>query len=105
MLRPLPEIVDPDAWLKHYDRHIFKRRIAQTGTIMVGRNIYYVDYKYAGKAVGVLLDAQLGTLRVLHKGNVLRELDIEGLVGKTMPFQDYLTYMLQEARTPSNDKK
>lgn len=105
VLRSLPETVDPDAWLQHYDRHIFKRRVAKNGTIVVGRTVYYVDYKYAGKAVGVLLDAKLRILRVLHKGNVLREVDIEGLIGKTMPFQDYLTYMLQEARTPSNDKK
>lgn len=105
VLRSLPEAVDPDAWLKHYDRHIFKRRIAKTGTIVVGRTVYYVDYKYAGKAAGVLLDANLHILRVLHKGSVLRELDIEGLVGEIMPFQDYLTYMLEQARTTSPNKK
>ena len=98
VLPPLPEQVDPDAWLPYYDRHIFRRRVGQNGTISVGHHDYYVGYTYAGQPVGVFLDAERHTFNILHKGTVVRQFAIQGLVGRILPFADYLGHMLAEAR-------
>jgi hypothetical protein len=92
-LPALPERVDPDAWLSHYHRRLFRRRVGQNGTIAVG------TYNYAGQPVGVVLDAEQRVFHVLHKGSVLRQFEIQGLVGHELPFAAYLRHLLNEART------
>ncbi len=95
----VPDVIDPDAWLPSYHRRIFKRQVGRNGTISVGRHPYYVGYVHAGARVGVLLDAQGCVFHILHRGAVLCEKEIQGLVGRTMPFQTYLKHMLAEAQT------
>jgi len=103
ILRQVPDSVDPDAWLAHYHRRIFKRRVNRSGLISVGNQQYYVGYAHAGKQVGVLLDAEQRIFRVLHQGAFIRELEIRDLVGTPMAFQDYLQHMLKEARNFKRD--
>jgi hypothetical protein len=95
----LPETVDPDHWLKHYHRRVFRRRVGQNGSIQVGNHTYYIDYKLAGESVGVYLDAELRIFRILHEGKMIKQHEIQGLVGHELPFQAFLTQMLEEART------
>ena len=95
----LPEQVNPDAWLTHYHGRVFKRRVGQNGAISVGNHDYYVNYALKGEKVGVLLDSPAHQFVVLHKGTVVRRLDMRGRVGHEMPFSHYLTLMLAEART------
>jgi len=99
VLASIPEHVDPDAWLPYYDRRIFKRRVGQNGIISVGNHDYYVGYTYAAQPVGVLLDAAQHVFYILHKGMVDRPFDIQGLIGRILPFENYLALMLAEART------
>lgn len=103
VLPHIPDSIDPDAWLTHYHGRLFKRRIGQNGSISVGRHNYYVDYHHAGQPVAVLLDAHQRLFRVLAHGSVIAELEIQGLVGHPLPFQDYLKLMLSEARLLDND--
>lgn len=98
-LPSVPDIVDPDAWLSSYHRRIFKRRIGHNGSVKVGNHAYYVGYAHAGALVGVLLDAHERVFRILHRATVLCEKEIQGLVGSSMLFQDYLKHMLGAART------
>jgi hypothetical protein len=95
----VPDSIDPDAWLTHYHRRIFKRRVGQNGMISVGRHEYYVDYRYARERVGVFLDAEQRVFRVLHKGSVIREVEIADVIGEELSFDAYLKLMLEEART------
>lgn len=97
-LPAVPPSVDPDAGLPYYHRRIFKRRVGRNSLISVGTHPYYVGYVHAGVPVGVLLDAQDRVFRILHRGVVLCEKEIRGLVGHSLPFQDYLTHMLVEAQ-------
>jgi hypothetical protein len=60
---------------------------------------HYVGYAHASAHVGVLLDAQDAVFRILHRGAVLCEQEIQGLVGRSMSFQEYLKYMAVEAQT------
>jgi transposase InsO family protein len=98
-LPPIPDRINPDAWLPHYHRCIFKRRIAPSGVISVGTHAYYIGYAHAGKAVGVFLDAEQQVFNILHQGAVIQSLEIRGLIGREMSFEDYLKYMLVQART------
>jgi hypothetical protein len=99
VLPPIPDKIDPDAWLPHYHRRIFKRRVGQNGMISVGTNAYYAGYAYASEPVGVLLDAEQHVFNILHRGTVVRQVEIQGLIRRTLPFEDYLGQMLAEART------
>ncbi len=98
-LPAVPDEVDPDAWLAHYHRRVFRRRVGRNGMIAVGRHDYYVGYRHAGTPVGVLLDAKRRVFTVLAGASVIAEQEIKGLVGQHLPFQDYLQRMLEEART------
>ena len=99
ILPHLPETVDPDSWLKHYHRQVFRRRVGQNGMVNVGNHAYYIDYKLAGEKVGMQLDAQLRVFRVLHEGKPIKQLELQGLIGRPMDFQTFLHQMLIEART------
>lgn len=99
VLPPIPDMVDPDAWLTHYHCRLFRRRVGRNGIISVGRYDYYVGYAHAGTRVGVLLDATRKVFHVLKGGTLLCEREIQGLLGLLMPFQAYLKHMLEEART------
>jgi hypothetical protein len=54
---------------------------------------------YAGQPVGVFLDAQHHAFNILHKSTVVRQFEIQGLVGHVLGFDNYLRQMLEEART------
>jgi transposase InsO family protein len=95
----IPEKINPDVWLMHYHRRLFKRRVGKNGRISVGVHAYYIGYAHAGERVGVLLDAHQRVFNILCKGNVVQQLEILGLTGHEMPFEDYLRQMLAEART------
>lgn len=99
VLPPVPEVIDPDAWLTHYHRHICKRRVGRNGMISVGNHDYYVGYAHAGTPVGVLLDASKCVFHILHRSTVLGEKEIQGLVGRSMAFQAYLKHMVAAAQT------
>jgi transposase InsO family protein len=102
-LPPVPEQVDPDAWLKFFHRRVFRRRVGQNGKIAVGRHEYYVGYTHAGSRVGVLLDAEHKVFHVLQGATILVEKEIQALVGHVLPFQAYLRHMLVEAQATNNN--
>jgi hypothetical protein len=74
--------------------------MGSNGTLSVGQYEDYVGYTYAQQRVGVLLDAQRRVFQVFQAGKVVRELEIQGLVGQPVAFQDYLKQMLVEVHTP-----
>ena len=98
-LPPMPDEIDPDTWLAHYHARVFKRRVGRNGMISVGNQAYYVGYTHAGTPVGVLLDAHRRVFRILHRSTIICEKEIQGLFGRSMPFQDYLKHMVVEAQT------
>lgn len=99
ILPSVPEVVDPDVWLRAYHGRTFKRHVGQNGRVSVGTYDYYVGYGLSGEKIGVFLNADERYLRFLHHGTVVRELEIQGLVGHLLSFSDYLKLMLSEART------
>jgi len=64
----LPETVDPDALIQHYHSRIFRRRVDSSGQISVGNH------------------------------QLIREHEIQDLVGRDMSFNEYASYILERAR-------
>src|SRR5579862_4257615 len=64
ILPRLPEIVDPDAWLEHYDQRCYRRHVDSSGTIQLWKSTYYVGLAYANQTVLVRLDAAPRLLRI-----------------------------------------
>jgi transposase len=102
VLPHLPETVDPDAWLSHYDKRVFKRTVAQNGTVKIGKHTYYLDYRLAKERVGLHLDAKLAVFNVIHKGRVIQQHEVQGLVTRQMSFHEFVPHMLEQARTENN---
>ncbi|MBA3868265.1 MAG: transposase [Anaerolineae bacterium] len=95
----LPETVDPDRWLSHYHHLLFKRRVGAHGIVSIDRHIYYLGTEFASQRVAFQLDAHLRQIRAFHKGKVIKTFQIQGLYGQSMSFGDYLSLMLDEARS------
>jgi len=97
----LPKTVNPDAWVYSYDKRVFRRKVAQNGSVEIGKHCYYIDYRLAGASIGVHLDAKQAVFNVIYRGQVIRQLEVQGLVKHTMNFQDFVQHMLQQAHTNS----
>jgi hypothetical protein len=95
----VPDTVDPDHWLEHYQGRVFRRRVAANGAVMVDKYSYYIGQAYVGQRVSLHLSAPQQILQVLHQGKHFKDLAIQGLHHHVLPFQDYLEMMLEEARS------
>lgn len=101
-LSALPDTVQPNRWLHDYHGRVFRRRITSNGTIQVDRYSYYIDSNYAKQRVLVHLDADNEAFFVTCEDQVLKQVDVKGLLPDTMDFQTYLVALKQEARTISS---
>jgi len=44
---PLPDQVDPDAWLRHYHHKTFRRRVDMRGSVQLWKHTYYLGVPFA----------------------------------------------------------
>jgi hypothetical protein len=95
----LPETVDPDAWLAHYDGRYYRRQVDSRGSIQLWKDNYYLGLPYAGQRCSVRLNAQTKSLQVELSGKVAKTLPLQGLYGYPIPFDDFLGLMVDEARS------
>ena len=99
VLPPVPDQVDPDAWLSAYHGHVYKRHVSSSGSIMVGKDHYYIGKQWRGQRIALHLDAQHQQFQVQHQGKHIKTLVIKGLHQRMMDFQEFLSTMLAEARS------
>jgi transposase InsO family protein len=95
----LPEQVDPDAWLVHYDQHSWRRHVDRRGTIQLWKYAYYVGQFYANQTVRVRLDAHSRLLSVEISRSAVKIIPLKGLYGQMLDFQSFLGFMCDEARS------
>lgn len=95
----LPGVVDPDAWLKHYHLHTFKRHINPNGSVRVGSQTYYIQRRLAGKPCLIRLQAHTQQLQAIVEGQVVKAQPIRGLYHGQMAFSDYVEFIIEEARS------
>lgn len=98
-LPSLPALVDPDQWLSHHDGQAFARRILANGTVEVDRRSYYLKQALAGQQVVLMVNAPERVFEVLLGRERLKMLPIKGLVGHSLPLDEYVSRMREEARS------
>jgi hypothetical protein len=96
---PIPLLVDPDAWLQTVDGRSYVRKVRENGSVPVDDTSYYVGQSLAGQYVGMLVDAPSREFVVLHRGQEVKRLQIKGLVGDVLPFDQFVTVLAEQART------
>jgi len=96
-LAHLPQTVDPNRWLNSYHRHVFKRRVNSSGRIQIGKQMYYIQRKLAGRYIVCQLDAKQSAFQVTLDNKLIKTLPIKGLCEGEMDFGDYLEMRLEEA--------
>jgi transposase InsO family protein len=97
-LPPLPQMVDPDAWLLTLDGLHLERKVDRNGNVSVDLKRYYVSSQLAGRHVVLELDADEDCMHVLLEGQPLKDLPLRGLVGKLLSYEQFLTHMCHQAR-------
>jgi transposase InsO family protein len=93
----LPEMVDPDRWLRGVHNRRFKRRVTGNGTVKVDKHRYYVQRALKGRYVVLRVDAQARQLVVELDGKPFKEMPIKGLHDEVLGFQTYLDLICREA--------
>jgi len=96
-LPPLPEVVDPDAWLQRLDGQTFKRRVTSAGTISIDKDRYYIGRAHQGRYVVVQMVATDREFVVQFRGQVIKRLPIKGLYDEQLSFEQYLALIRAEA--------
>ena len=96
---PLPEVVDPDCWLISIDGQAFARTVQPNGGVAVEGHHYYIKQALAGQKVVLVVNAPEQTFSVLLGREVIKSVAMKGLVGQTLPFEEYAARMLEEARS------
>jgi len=95
----VPEMIDPDQWLEHYNGFCFKRQVSAQGVVSIDRQRYTVGMAYAGQRVQLRVNAPQQCFELVVKGKTVCDIPIKGLCGVRMSFQDYLKMMVEEARS------
>lgn len=97
-LPPLPQEVDPDAWLAHLHGRAYLRHIDTGGNVKVDEQSYYVDRERRGHSVALLVDAPAHQFQVWEGHTLLKLLPIKGIVGSPMKLGEFLAMMREQAR-------
>jgi transposase InsO family protein len=97
-LPALPEIVDPDAWLIQWDGWHIERKVDHHGCIKLDLKPYYISSKLAGHRLTLRLDASTRQVHVYHEAHLLKSVPLKGLVGKSLPFEQFVEVMVGQAR-------
>ncbi len=103
VLPRLPEQVDPDAWLEHYDQRCYRRHVDSSGTIQLWTYSYYVGLAYANQTVLVRLDAPQRLIHVEVGKTLIKSIPLKGLYAQVIDYQDFLGFMGDEARSEWKD--
>jgi hypothetical protein len=103
VLPRLPEQVDPDAWLQHYDKKCYRRHVDSSGNIQLWKHTYYVGLAYANQTVLVRLDAPQRLIHIEGGRVLIRSIPLKGLSGQILDYQDFLGLMSDEARSEWKD--
>ena len=99
ILPAVPATVDPDRWLERVSEPAFARTIQRGGGITINHEEYYVSQALAGRWVMCVVNAAAKQFDLWLPGVRIKSIPIKGLYGRTVPFEEYVTLMKQEARS------
>lgn len=95
----LPVWVDPDRWMWSMKGKYFIRKIRSSGSITIDKFDYYIKKELAGQYVVASVDAVQREFVIAHKHQIIKRIPIKGLQHSLVSFEDYLKFILQQARS------
>ena len=98
-LPSVPDLVNPDAWLKRVNGQHVVRRVNRQGFVKVDLYPYYISSKLAGQAVTLSIHAKEQSLEVVYPQEYRRSLPLKGLKQRALTYQEYVELMQREAST------
>jgi len=81
------------------NQQAFARTIRTDGKLMINREDYYVSRRLAGQRITCWVNAAEKQFDIWQPGGHIKSIPIKGLHGQTMPFEEYVALMKQEARS------
>jgi hypothetical protein len=96
-LPPVPDLINPDAWLSRVKGQHLVRRVNRQGFVKVDFYPYYISSRLAGQSVTLSLQDKEQELQVVYPQEYRRSLPLKGLHQRTLPYQEYLALMQHEA--------
>jgi hypothetical protein len=97
-LPAVPDLVDPDRWLRVNDGLHLVRLVRSDGTVRVDLRSYYVGRGLAGQRVALHLSAAKRALLVVHGHQLIKTLPLKGLSGQAVRFEAFVRLMMDQAR-------
>ncbi len=97
-LPAVPDLVDPDRWLRVNDGLHLVRLVRRDGTVRVDLKSYYVGRALAGQHVALHLSAAKAALLVVQEHQLLKTLPLKGLCGQALRFEAFVRLMMDQAR-------
>ncbi len=98
-LPSIPENVDPDRWLRRMHQRTFARTVQADGGVSIDHREYYVGRQVAGQRVTCVVQAARQQFDIWHGASQIKQLPIKGLHGTSLPCEEYVALMKQEARS------
>ena len=98
-LAAVPETIDPDRWLERVNGQAFVRKVQSDASVTINHEQYYVPRELAGQQVTCFINAAEKQFEIWQAGLRVKSVPIKGLFGKTLPFDEYVELMKQEARS------
>ena len=98
-LPPVPDLINPDAWLSRVKGQHLVRRVNRQGFVKVDFYPYSISSRLAGQSVTLAIQAKEQQLQVVYPQEYRRSLPLKGLHQRALPYQEYLALMQREAST------
>jgi hypothetical protein len=97
-LPAVPDVVDPDRWLRVNDGLHLVRLVRSDGTVRVDLKSYYVGRDLSGRRVALHVSAAKKSLLVVDGHQLIKTLPLKGLSGQAVRFEAFVRLMMDQAR-------
>ena len=93
----VPDVVDPDRWLRVIHGQHFVRKVHHNGTVLLDNVGYYIKQSLAGQYVDVCVDANTQEFVIWHQHQPFKRVAIKGLLKTALSFDRFVELMSQQA--------
>jgi hypothetical protein len=93
----VPDVVDPDRWLRVIDGQHFVRKVRHHGTVLLDNVEYDIKHSLAGHYVDVCVDANTREFVIWHRHQPCKRIAIKGLLKTALSFDRFVELMSQQA--------
>jgi hypothetical protein len=93
----VPDVVDPDRWLRVIDGQHVVRKVRHNGTVLIDDVRYYIKHSLAGRYVDVCVDAHQQEFVIWHQHQPFKHVAIKGLQKTALSFDRFVELMSQQA--------